>query len=137
MDSGLHPGSRPHRKRVRAEDLWDRDEEDLLRQRRAKELASSDLLAGAGEESQHDFMGPSELPQNLHSFGGVVDGLIHGDLAKDRGQAYTRLEGEALNYAEGNALSGSFESQSGRIKPDHALGNLDQCCEISLAFGDL
>jgi hypothetical protein len=111
-DSSLHPKSRPQKKRVRAEDLWDRDEEELLRQRRAKELASSDLPAGSGEESQHDFMGPSELPQDPHSFGGVVDDLIHSHLVEDCGQAYTRPEGEALNYAEGNTLSGSLESQS-------------------------
>ncbi|GAB7332063.1 hypothetical protein MBLNU13_g03954t1 [Cladosporium sp. NU13] len=115
-DNGLRPKPRPHRKSVRAEDLWDRDEEELLLQRRAKELASSDLLAATGrKESLPDSIGSSEMPPNLHSFGGVVDGLIHSHLVEYRGQAYTRLEADPLNYAGGNIHFGSPEIQSNQL----------------------
>lgn len=109
----LHPTSRPYRKRVRAEDLWDRDEEELLLQRHAKGFASNDCSAESRKKDfQPDFPGSSELGQLSYSVG---DDACHGGLVEDRVQAYTRPEADTHNhavYAEDSIPSGCPEIQS-------------------------
>lgn len=113
LDTGLHSKPRAYKKRVRAEDLWDRDEEELLHRRRAKKLASKVSLAGVGEkDSQPESVGPSELPQDLHSFGGASDDLLHSDMTEDRERAYTRPQADAFNISQDDIPACSPESQS-------------------------
>jgi len=87
MDTGFHSKPQANRKRVRAEDLWDRDEEELL-QRRA-----SDLLAQAGEMGSQP---ESELPHDLHSFGGAGNDPLRSDLIGCE-QDKNRVVNEELN----------------------------------------
>lgn len=107
MDTGLHSMSQVHRKRIRAEDLWERDEEELLQQR-ASRFASS-VLAETGEKITHP---ESLLPQDLDSFGAAGDDLLPGHSIGGRGQVYALPEADALDHAEDNIPSCPPESQS-------------------------
>jgi len=115
-DTALLSKPRAYRKRVRAEDLWDRDEEELL-QRRARELASAHALAGAGagekpQRSQPECVDPSGMGQDVHGFGGAGDELLHSDPVEGREQVYIRSESDALNYVEDKIPSGVPENRS-------------------------
>lgn len=107
IDTGLHSKPRVRRRRVRAEDLWDRDEEELLQQR-ASRFAFS-VSAEAGEKMIQQ---KSSLPQNLDSFGAAGDDLLSGGPIEGRGQRDALPEADALNHAEDNISSRSPESQS-------------------------
>lgn len=107
MDNGLRPKHQARSKRIRAEDLWDRDEEKLLHQR-AVTLASS-VLAEAGERLTQS---ESSLPHNLDSFGAASEDMLLPDPTQGRERVHTWPEADALNYAQANLASRSPESQS-------------------------
>lgn len=107
IDTGLHSKPRVQRKRDRAEDLWDRDEEELLQQRASR--FGSSVLAEAGEKTIQQ---ESSLPQNLDNFGAAGADLLRDGPIEGRGQIYDPPEADALNHAADNTPSCSPESQS-------------------------
>jgi hypothetical protein len=108
-DTGLPSKPQVRRKRVRAEKLWDRDEEELL-QRRTSKFASS-VLAEAGDKVAQ---AESGLPPTLHELGGGGDDPLHSDLVDGGEQVCTRPDFDAVNHAEVNIPPGFPENQSHR-----------------------
>jgi hypothetical protein len=128
MDTGLRLKPPVQRKRIRAEDLWDRDEEELLQQRALR--SASSVLAEAGEKATQLEYSP---PQNLHSFAAVDDDLLGGDQIAGRGQSYARPEADALNHVQDNIPASSPESQSRQQAHTQPEGDAVNYAEVNVA----